>query len=104
MRGERRVKAEQKSGQSLVEFLCVMLLLSVALVLSSWILDQQWRRLQCAHFVFEATHSYLIGAPPERTPISVMIEELDWGIRGEGICHGLTEKVELPWLEQASWE
>ena len=91
-------------GQSLIEVLVVFSLLSLVIFGSASLIYKQWLRLQCAYWVFEATHSYLIGASFERTPIAVSIHEFEWGIRGEGVCRGMLERVELPWLEQASWD
>lgn len=103
-KSEKSSVANALCGQSLIELLVMISLLSVVIFGSASLIYKQWLRFQCAYWVFEATHAHLIGAQVERIPVVVRIQEFDWGIRGEGRCQGMTERVELPWLEQASWE
>lgn len=93
-----------RHGQALVEMILLFLILPGVLGLSGILIYKKCLRLRCAYFVFEATHAHLIGAPVFPSPIKVSIQEFEWGVRGEGRCHGMTERVELPWLEKANWD
>ena len=91
-------------GQAILEMILLLLILPGVLSLSGLLIYKKCVRLRCAYFVFESTHAHLIGASLSGSPVRVSIQEYDWGVRGEAVCHGMVERVELPWLEKAHWD
>ncbi len=82
-------------GQSLVEFSLSALVLVTFLVACSFVLKAQWDRAKCAYIVFEKTHQRVIRERSDRSR--------PYGVRGRGLCGGVEERVDLPWIESARW-
>ncbi len=91
-----------RQGQALVEWSVGSVVLLLFLVGEAHVLKLQWQRTRCAILVFELTHQ---ARARGRDSLSVRdgLTFDDRGVRGRRTCAGVTEKVDLPWLETAQW-
>lgn len=93
-----------EDGQALLELTLGGALLILSLTGATWLLRLEWRRLQCAHLVFEATRGALRDeAPPrDRPEVRIRITASGEEVTGEGKCGNLRERVGLRRLEHAT--
>ncbi|MGK5084003.1 hypothetical protein WDW37_11950 [Bdellovibrionota bacterium FG-1] len=85
------------SGQTLVEFSACLLLTIPLITGAIGFIRQQWIRTQCAVRAFEATHAALIGKPVKEPGFT--FQNTATSLRGQAQCGGITQIVELPYLE-----
>ena len=88
----------RREGQSLTEF-CVVLgvICTVALGATRFWMSV-WRKTQCTHLVFEATHRARAGLAPTREQSRVRVTKTPFGATGEAVCGDQMEKIFLPSL------
>jgi hypothetical protein len=98
------MRLKNEDGQALLELTLGGALLILSLTGATWLLRIEWRRLQCAHLVFEATRGALRGEPPPRASpdVRIRITARDEGVTGDGKCGDLQERVGLRRLEHAT--
>ena len=99
-------------GQSLLEFTLSVWGLVAFCGVAAAVIRASWLRAECAYEVFERTHHYLVSQgvgsewPARISPqrrIRFHVTSTPHGVQGSGVCGGIIEKVELPWLESAVW-
>ena len=102
----KAIKKNDLQGQSLTEFLLVLLcLIGVALPIASyWILE--WKKLRCSYWVFETAHASLMRHKLRRSikRMNIQTEQKSGRIIAWGLCGGEMERVELAELETAVWK
>lgn len=108
-------------GQAVLEFSIISLVIFTFVMGCLLIFKAEWDRLRCSYSVFESTHRRLVqgrqqgfDAPSEVVRglrsnlgsarsrlVRVWVDES--GAHGTGVCGGVEERVDLPWLEVAQW-
>src|SRR5689334_4354782 len=93
----------RSSGQALLEFIFLSILVCVTFLSVGALLRDEWKKCQCAYVVFERTHAYLTGRQNILSAPGVKVLELEDRVEGIGRCGRALERVELPILEYAEW-
>ena len=94
------MRMDNRSGQTLLEFLLSASLLTVTISGVGWMLRAEWDRARCAYFVFETTHATLTGRALPRVSTEVRIRDGTTEVSGEARCGSARQEVRLPKLEE----
>ncbi|OFZ72512.1 MAG: hypothetical protein A3K03_05415 [Bdellovibrionales bacterium RIFOXYD1_FULL_44_7] len=97
---------QRNHGQTTLEFITSVFVVSFVLALVASVLYSQWYRFACAYLVFEQTHDRLIGVKsniPRLIGLArnnlISVEETKTSVKGHGRCRTASENVELLKLE-----
>jgi hypothetical protein len=110
-RATRPPDRRDEVGQALAETLLAILIALGPSVAAVGLARAQWERFRCARAVFERTHEVMVRGSVPALPSEaiagggprVRIMPTSTGFRGEAVCGGARERVELPRLEAAQW-
>jgi hypothetical protein len=92
----------RQTGQALLEMAISFAVITITLTGASWVLKAEWNRFQCAYLTFEAVHAKMTGSFQRIHPKTTVVDNGN-SVIGLGVCGGVREQVELPYLEAASW-